>query len=132
MKEPHIKWRIGEEMQGNRKRVMMSQDQSYTTHVTVHDDSAARSVGLRGGFVVNEYQFAQITQMLIENFGPAWFTNGEIEIKYISPLTFEDTFIPGAKVSGIEGDLVKLEVWGENQEGKKVAIGKAGCIIRSK
>ena len=97
----------------------------------VHDDRLAKSAGLKGGFIVNEYHFAQITHMLLEYFGTTWFTHGEIEVRYIAPLLDKDTFIPKARITGEEspgsGRLV-LEIWCENQNGQKLAAGKASCL----
>jgi len=121
-----ISQRVGQEIVGEAKIARMPPDAA-----AVHDDRLARSAGLRGGFIVNEYHFAQITQMFLEYFGPNWFTHGEIEVRYIAPLLDGDTFIPKARVIGEEppgsGRLV-LELWCENQHGERVAIGRASCL----
>jgi acyl dehydratase len=98
---------------------------------TVHNDRLAKRAGLKGGFIVNEYHFAQITQMLLEYFGPVWFSHGEIEIKYIAPLLDGDTFIPKARVVSEEPlgtGRLELVIWCENQQGDKLASGRANCL----
>lgn len=121
-----ISRQAGREITGTVKIARMPPDVG-----AVHNERLARSAGLQGGFIVNEYHFAQITQMLLEYFGPRWFTHGEIEVKYIVPLLDKDTFIPKARVIGEEppgsGRLV-LELWCENQHGEKLAVGKASCL----
>jgi hypothetical protein len=119
---------IGREITGSAKIARMPSNVGQT----VHDDRLAKSAGLKGGFIVNEYHFAQITQMLLEYFGPIWFTHGEIEIKYIAPLLDGDTFVPKAKVMNEKPPAtgrLELEIWCENQEGKNLATGRASCLV---
>ena len=100
---------------------------------TVHNDQLAKSAGLKGGFIVNEYHFAQITQMLLEYFGSTWFTHGEIEIKYITPLLDGDTFVPKAKVMTEKPPgtgRLELQIWCENQRGDRLATGRANCLAK--
>jgi hypothetical protein len=97
----------------------------------VHDDDTARRAGLRGGFVVNEFHFAQLTRMLISYVGESWFEHGEIEAKYVAPLLDGDTLIPRGTISGEEpagmGRLaLEMEIWCENQHGQRLTIGHAG------
>ena len=118
--------RAGYEITGAVKIVRMPPDVG-----AVHDDLLAKSAGLEGGYIVNEYHFAQLAEMLLEYFGPGWFTHGEIEVKYVTPLLDKDTFIPKARVIGEEPSVsgrLTLEVWCENQHGQKLAVGRASCL----
>ena len=118
--------RAGYEITGAVKTARMPPDVG-----AVHDDRLAKSAGLEGGYIVNEYHFAQLTEMLLEYFGPRWLTHGEIEVKYIAPLLEKDTFIPKARVIGEEppgSGRLTLEVWCENQHGQKLAAGRASCL----
>lgn len=126
MADGNLSSREGYEITGTVKTARMPPDAG-----AVHDDRLARSAGLKGGYIVNEYHFAQITEMLLHYFGPAWFTDGEIEVKYIAPLLDKDTFIPKARVIGEEppgSGRLNLDIWCENQHGQKLAIGKASCL----
>lgn len=126
MEGESVSRKAGQEITGTVKIARMPPNMG-----AVHDDRLARSAGLRGGFIVNEYHFAQITQMLLEYFGPGWFTHGEIEVKYVAPLLDNDTFIPRARIIGEEppgSGRLSLEIWCENQDGQKLAIGKASCL----
>jgi len=98
----------------------------------LHSDRAAKSAGFKGALILNEYHFSQISQMLLEFFGPLWFLHGEIEIKYLAPLFDKDTFVPKAKVLGENpsgSGRLELEIWCENQEGTQLARGKASCLV---
>ena len=126
MADGNVSNRLGHEITGAVKIAHMPPDAG-----AVHDDRLAKSAGLEGGYIVNEYHFAQLTEMLLEYFGPRWLTNGEIEVKYIAPLLDKDTFIPKARVIGEEpsgSGRLTLEVWCENQHGQKLAVGRASCL----
>jgi len=119
--------RVGHEITGAVKIARMPPDMG-----AVHDDRLAKSAGLEGGYIVNEYHFAQITQMLLDYFGKRWFNDGEIEVKYIAPLLDKDTFIPKARIIGKESPVsgrLNLDIWCENQHGQTLAIGRASCLV---
>jgi len=127
MADDNLSSREGYEITGTVKTARMPPDAG-----AVHDDRLAKSAGLKGGYIVNEYHFAQLTEMLLEYFGPGWFTNGEIEVRYIAPLLDKDTFIPKARVIGEEppgSGRLNLEIWCENQHGQKLAVGRASCLV---
>lgn len=98
--------------------------------VGMHNADLARTAGFKGGLILNEYHFTQISEMLIERFGLGWLTHGELEMRYIAPLFGGDTFVPKARVLGEDpagSGRLSLEVWCENQAGEKLAVGKASC-----
>lgn len=98
----------------------------------VHSNEEARRAGLRGGIVVNEFHFSQMSEFLIEVFGDAWLTRGEIDIQYLSPLYDGDALTPLAVVSGVKSDgQIELDIWCENQAGTRLAVGTASCVPAS-
>ncbi len=100
----------------------------------LHSDGAAKEAGFKGGLILNEYHFTQISEMLIELFGLDWLKHGEIEIKYLSPLYDGDGFTPKARFVGpaeSHSNRCELEVWCENQEGTVLARGSAACLAAS-
>ncbi|MCP4751089.1 MAG: MaoC family dehydratase [Proteobacteria bacterium] len=119
-------WKIGEVVTGAIKTV-----RNFPHESPLHGDRAAKNAGFKGGLILNEYHFTQISQMLLECFGIQWLYHGEIEIKYLAPLFEKDTFVPKAKVLGENpsgSGRVELEIWCENQNGERLAIGKASCL----
>ncbi len=38
----------------------------------MHNDDLAKRAGSKGALVLNEYHFAQMSQMLLAHFGPQW------------------------------------------------------------
>lgn len=129
MPEKKIRWETGEVITGTIKTALNSPEA-----VSVHSDRLAKSAGFKGGLILNEYHFTQISQMLLEFFGHRWLTHGEIEINYISPLFDGNTFVPKAKILGEDppgSGRLSLEIWCENQDKVQLAIGKASCLVES-
>ena len=96
------------------------------------NDPLARPAGFRGGLILNEYHFTQISEMLLQHFGLRWLKHGEIEIRYISPLFDGDTFVPKAEALGEDppgSGRIALKIWCENQDGEHLAAGKASCLL---
>lgn len=123
------KWKTGEVLTGMTKTVFNSPDAG-----AVHNDRLAKTAGFRGGLILNEYHFTQISEMLIKYFGTRWLTHGEIELRYITPLFDRNTFVPKAKVLKEDppgSGRLCLEVWCENQDGETLAVGRASCLAES-
>ena len=129
MTEKEIHRKTGEVITGTIKTVHNSSDAR-----SVHNDRLAKTAGFKGGLILNEYHFTQISEMLLEYFGPRWLIHGEIELRYITPLLDGNTFVPKAKVLGEDppgSGRLSLELWCENQDGEKLAIGTASCLVES-
>lgn len=92
----------------------------------VHNDTQAREAGLPAGAVVNELQFSHITELLMQEFGSRWLRDGEIEMKYVTPLRDGDTFRVNGRLRD-DGGRVEVELWCENQRGERIAVGRASC-----
>ena len=90
--------------------------------VGMHNAGLARTAGFKGGLILNEYHFTQISEMLIERFGLGWLTHGELEMRYIAPLFGGDTFVH-APSSGKRVEKVGLDhvYWGPR-------LGQAGRL----
>ncbi len=95
----------------------------------VHSDTIARRAGLRGGFIVNEFHFAHMTEMLLAFFGARWWTHGEIEVTYQAPLLDGQRLAPKAVVVGRDSEgRTMLDLWCENEAGQRPASGRARCL----
>ena len=129
MTEKKNRRKTGEVITGTIKTVFNSPDAR-----SVHSDRLAKDAGFKGGLILNEYHFTQISEMLLTYFGPGWLMHGEIELRYITPLFDRNTFVPKAKVLGEDppgSRRLSLELWCENQDGEKLAVGKASCQVES-
>lgn len=90
--------------------------------------------GGRGPVVPNLFHFARLTDFMLDHFGDRWFTDGEIDVRYVMPLHVGDTLTPRARVTSIEPrsdreTSVSLQIWCENQDGAVLAQGTAQCVL---
>ena len=96
----------------------------------IHNDTeTARSYGARdvvaGGIVTMALGY----KMFLNSFGNRWLNGGKLSCTFINMVCGGDEITArGVVKEPAEGDLadhINLEFWLENQEGKKVIVGKA-------
>ncbi len=94
-----------------------------------NDPAAAQRDGLKRTVASGQNQMAFLHELLERGFGDGWVFGGSISVRYIRPVYAGDRITPNAKVSAItreDGrDIVQLDVWCENQDGHKTAVGTA-------
>lgn len=93
--------------------------------VPIHmDDAAGEAAGNGGAFGMGNLQWAYLHNMLRSWVGE----NGEIlsiEVQFRSPNVKGQTVTAKGVVTAIDGDVISLDVWTEQQEGTKLAPGSA-------
>ncbi|MSW93922.1 MAG: hypothetical protein F2923_02030 [Actinobacteria bacterium] len=93
--------------------------------VPIHmDDAAGEAAGNGGAFGMGNLQWAYLHNMLRAFVGE----NGEIlgmEVQFRSPNVKGQTLTAHGVVTGIEGDVISLEIWTDTQDGLKLAPGSA-------
>ena len=93
--------------------------------VPIHmDDEAGAAAGNGGAFGMGNLQWAYLHNMLRNWIGE----NGEIlsiEVQFRSPNVKGQTVTAKGTVTAIDGDVISLDVWTEQQEGIKLAPGSA-------
>lgn len=92
-----------------------------------HRDDLARRAGFPGGLVLNEFHLSHLLDLLIRYVGLDFLRDGDIDVKFIRPLLDGQSMTPRARVVKAEGARLQLDVWVENQDGEKVAVGLASC-----
>ena len=58
-----------------------------------------------------------------------WIEGGTLTTKFIAPVWYGDTLTYHAEVSAIDAATVHLNIWAEDQHGKKVIVGKATALL---
>jgi acyl dehydratase len=93
--------------------------------VPIHmDDAAGEAAGNGGAFGMGNLQWAYLHNMLRSWIGET----GEIlamEVQFRSPNVKGQTITAHGVVTAVEGDVVSLEVWTDQQDGIKLAPGTA-------
>ncbi|MDO8731499.1 MAG: MaoC/PaaZ C-terminal domain-containing protein [Actinomycetota bacterium] len=93
--------------------------------VPIHmDDAAGEAAGNGGAFGMGNLQWAYLHNMLRN-----WVGEGgeilSIEVQFRSPNVKGQTVTAKGVVTAVDGDVISLDVWTEQQEGTKLAPGSA-------
>lgn len=93
------------------------------------DEGVAREAGFVAPIAPGLMSYAFLSEMLVNFFGQPWISTGTLEVSFIAPVFVGDTITANGvvreTVAEDTGVKVMLEVWCENQEGRKVAVGIA-------
>jgi hypothetical protein len=91
---------------------------------SIHSDSVAKSIGMRGGTIPGVVHLGHFRPLLTELFGERWLEQGSISQYYtFATLDREDVrAVVGRPPEGVTDD-VQLEAWVETPDGKTVCKG---------
>ena len=75
-----------------------------------------------------------LTELMVDLFGENWLIEGKMSLTFIDIVDPGDTLLPKAIVQSKQaensGVRFVMEVWCENQNGNKVAVGTATGLVR--
>jgi acyl dehydratase len=103
----------------------------HTQPPTIHDDDAyAKKQGLPGIIADGMISTNWILSLLVDVFGPDAASRGRLRTKYIAPVYEDQVLITCASVASVHDNeqgetLYQLDVWCEDDTGKKVTVGEA-------
>ena len=93
------------------------------------DINAAIADGVSRTIASGQNQMAFLHELLERNFGDAWVYGGKISVRYIHPVYGGDRLTANGTVTELEEEdgktRVVLQVWCENQDGRKTSAGTA-------
>ena len=98
---------------------------------TIHDDDAyAKKNGLPGIIADGMISTNWILSLLVDVFGEDAASGGRLRTKYIAPVYEDQVLITCASIASVhdnaEGETIyQLDVWCEDDTGKKVTVGEA-------
>ncbi len=100
----------------------------------IHTEEYAKEHGMRGALVAGSTLLSYMLEMLYNTFGEKWLSQGKINISFIGGGALNgDQITVHGKVKSIEtqeaGDRVTLDLWMENQNGVKIMVGEASCLL---
>ena len=95
------------------------------------DINAAKADGIQRTIASGQNQMAFVHELLEKNFGDAWVYGGKISLRYIHPVYSGDQLTATGLVTEV-GEVdgkprVTLQVWCENQDGRKTSAGTASA-----
>ena len=95
------------------------------------DINVAKADGIQRTIASGQNQMAFVHEMMERNFGDAWVYGGKISARYIHPVYAGDKLTANALVTEIgviDGKpRVTLQIWCENQDGRKTCAGTASA-----
>ena len=95
------------------------------------DINVARADGISRTIASGQNQMAFLHEMMERNFGDAWVYGGKISARYIHPVYAGDRLTANGlvtEVADVDGKpRVTLQVWCENQDGRKTSAGTASA-----
>lgn len=93
------------------------------------DINAAKADGVSRTIASGQNQMAFLHELLERNFGDAWVYGGKISVRYIHPVHGGDTLTANGIVAEVKEEggtpRVVLQIWCENQDGRKTSAGTA-------
>ena len=93
------------------------------------DVNAAKADGISRTIASGQNQMAFLHELLERNFGDAWVYGGKISVRYIHPVYGGDRLTANGTVTEMKDEdgktRVVLQVWCENQDGRKTSVGTA-------
>jgi acyl dehydratase len=102
---------------------------------TIHTDATlAGAAGFAGPLAASGMvSVAFLNEYLRSRFGPAWHTDGHLSVAFVAPTRAGETITVDATITDrqrvADGELVSLEVWCANQDGRRATVGTAQVRI---
>ena len=95
------------------------------------DINVAKADGIQRTIASGQNQMAFLHEMMERNFGDAWVYGGKISARYIHPVYAGDKLTANGlvtEVGMVDGKpRVTLQIWCENQDGRKTSAGTASA-----
>lgn len=106
-----------------REPRQMLQDQEYSGHTSIHDDSMAEKLGFKAGPIEGPTHFSQFVPLLAEVFGQSWFERGCFSAH------FQNMVVEGEHVRAFvelpTSGNTRLRCWAEKADGTPVLEASA-------
>jgi hypothetical protein len=106
-----------------REPRQMLQEQEYSGHTSIHDDSMAEKLGFKAGPIEGPTHFSQFVPLLAEVFGQTWFERGCFSAH------FQNMVVEGEQVRAFvelpKPGATRLRCWAEKADGTPVLEASA-------
>lgn len=90
---------------------------------SIHDDSVAKSVGMRGGTIPGTIHLSLFAPLMLEIFGQRWFEKGSLSLYYTFATTHLEEVRAVVQMPPDDSKDVQVEARVEMQSGQVVATG---------
>jgi acyl dehydratase len=135
--------KVGAEFTGKRKTISETRVFAFSggrfdapgwPAKNIHTDlEFAKSCGLQTRSVSATHYMGYLIELMVDLFGESWLSHGKMDLKFVAIVDVGDSLLTKAVVTSKElersGTRFVLDMWCENQHGKKVAVGTAMGLI---
>lgn len=129
---------VGDELETREKIIYQrALEERAFSDESIHNDDYTRRQGYPGALVSAYVLCGYMSEPLVRFFGQAWFTSGEISLRFIGKgVQQRDLIRCGGRVREIVqhgGDphrRVVLDVWMEKEGGVRPVVGTASAVVR--
>ena len=90
---------------------------------SIHDDSVAKSVGMRGGTIPGTIHLSLFAPLMLEIFGQRWFEKGSLSLYYTFATTHLEEVRAVVQMPSDDSKDIQVEARVEMQSGQVVATG---------
>lgn len=128
--------KVGDELPGIDKQISQRQIDAYSgvKPKSIHTDEAwARARGFRAPLAQAMMSTAYVSELMTRLLGAGYVKGGNLSMSFIKPVIAGDrlTVHGVVKEKRPEGAATRVvvEVWCENQDGEKTAVGTASGLV---
>ena len=126
--------KVGEELPSRSLTLTLDRMRALGGGNPIHfDHEFAKAQGLPAPIATGMITTGFLSELLIQAFGADWIRHGRMKNTYIKPVYLDETITAKAQVTGeareVNGTRLDLEVWVENQDGKRVTVGEASVVV---
>ena len=129
--------KIGEALPSIEKHVVQRKIDAYSTvrARSIHtDEEWARAKGFKAPLAQGMMSTAYVSEMMTRFLGEGFVKGGTISMSFIKPVYAGDRLTVHGVVKEMrperDATRVVVEVWCENQDGEKTAVGTASGLAR--
>jgi len=99
-------------------------------HKAIHDDATAAKVGLKLAPIHGTVHWSQLTPLLLQAFGPAWFETGSISVHFLNMVGHLQPVRAFLAKPDPGKTAQQVDVWMEHLDGKVVFEGTASVGLK--
>ncbi len=92
---------------------------------SIHEDSTAQRLGLRGGTVAGTVHLELFPPLFLKAFGQRWFERGNISIYFLDPTKDREEVRAVIEAPPKGAEDVQVKAWIERPDGNKIGAGTA-------
>ncbi|CAE7691665.1 KIF15, partial [Symbiodinium necroappetens] len=99
-------------------------------HNSIHDDSTAEQVGLKLAPIHGTVHWSQLTPLLLQAFGPAWFETGSVSVHFVNMVGHRQPVRAFIAKPDPSKSAQQLDIWMEHLDGRLVFEGTASVGLQ--